>query len=106
MTFADSLALLQRYALILIPQDQVSTFRILIYSFYSLYSGSHVNGSYAEVSPRSPVRLTKSLTIRFPQYVVSPARYTSRIPDGVSDELAGPIVRLCLYCTVCSSVLR
>lgn len=26
------------------------------------------------------------------QYILSPARYTSRIPNGVSDELAGPIM--------------
>lgn len=28
----------------------------------------------------------------YKQYIVSPERYTSLIPDGVSDELAGPIM--------------
>lgn len=28
----------------------------------------------------------------YQQYVVSPAKYTSRIPDGVSDYVAGPIM--------------
>lgn len=28
----------------------------------------------------------------YQQYIVSPARYTSRIPDGVPDEVAGPIM--------------
>ncbi|KAM0754806.1 putative alcohol dehydrogenase [Meredithblackwellia eburnea MCA 4105] len=36
-------------------------------------TGAAVNGSYAE-------------------YVISPARYTSRIPDNVPDEIAGPIM--------------
>lgn len=35
-------------------------------------TGVTVNGSYA-------------------QYVLSPARYTTRIPDGVSDLIAGPM---------------
>lgn len=28
----------------------------------------------------------------YQQYLTSPAIYTSRIPDGVSDEMAGPIM--------------
>jgi len=28
----------------------------------------------------------------YQQYITSPAMYTSRIPDGVSDEVAGPIM--------------
>ena len=28
----------------------------------------------------------------YQQYIVSPAIYTSRIPDGVPDEVAGPIM--------------
>jgi len=28
----------------------------------------------------------------YQQYITSPAKYTSRIPDGVPDEVAGPIM--------------
>ncbi|KAH8678069.1 chaperonin 10-like protein [Xylariales sp. PMI_506] len=48
-----------------------------------LNSGLHVNGTYQ-------------------QYVVSPARYTTRIPDGVPDIVAGPI--MCSATTMLTSL--
>lgn len=43
------------------------------YCSKAVYTGLHATGTYS-------------------QYLISPAKYTSRIPDGVSDELAGPIM--------------
>ncbi|KNG89268.1 alcohol dehydrogenase 1 [Aspergillus nomiae NRRL 13137] len=53
------------------------------YCLSAIYSGCHVNGSYQE-------------------YIVSPERYTSLIPDGVSDYVAGPI--MCSASTAYSSI--
>lgn len=40
----------------------------------------------------SSLRLTLYLhSGSYIEYIVTPARYTSKIPDGVADELAGPI---------------
>ncbi|KAI4853024.1 alcohol dehydrogenase [Aureobasidium sp. EXF-8845] len=43
------------------------------YCLNSVMTGLHIDGSYK-------------------QYIVSPERYTSLIPDGVPDEIAGPIM--------------
>jgi propanol-preferring alcohol dehydrogenase len=51
----------------------------------SLATGVVQNGSYA-------------------QYVLSPARYTTRIPEGVSDLVAGPI--MCSGATVWSALKK
>lgn len=40
----------------------------------------------------------------YQEYVVSPARYTSPIPDGVSDEVAGPI--MCSASTIYRSLIE
>ncbi|OGM39651.1 alcohol dehydrogenase 1 [Aspergillus bombycis] len=55
------------------------------YCLSAIYTGCHVNdaGSYQE-------------------YIVSPERYTSLIPDGVSDYVAGPI--MCSASTAYSSI--
>lgn len=38
----------------------------------------------------------------YTQYVLSPARYTTRIPDGVSDLVAGPI--MCSGATIWAAI--
>jgi hypothetical protein len=48
-------------------------------------SGLQVNGTYQ-------------------QYITSPARYTTRIPDGISDYVAAPI--MCSASTMLSSLLE
>jgi len=53
------------------------------YCFKSIFTGLHCDGSYK-------------------QYVVSPERYTTLIPDGVSDYVAGPV--MCSAATIYTSI--
>ncbi|KAH0848225.1 Alcohol dehydrogenase 1 [Fonsecaea pedrosoi] len=53
------------------------------YCFKAVYTGGHCDGSYK-------------------QYVVSPENYTTLIPDGVSDYVAGPV--MCSASTIYSSL--
>jgi len=53
------------------------------YCFKTIFTGLHCDGSYK-------------------QYVVSPERYTTLIPDGVSDYVAGPV--MCSAATIYTSI--
>lgn len=48
--------------------------------------------------------LTPSVTGSYQQYIVSPARYASPIPDGVDDSVAGPI--MCSAATIYRSIVE
>lgn len=60
--------------------------------------------TYCDDSPQIGLQFPGS----YQQYVLSPARYTSRIPDGVDDFVAGPI--MCsgstIYCSLKESGLK
>lgn len=60
--------------------------------------------TYCDDSPQIGLQFPGS----YQQYVLSPARYTSRIPDGVDDFVAGPI--MCsgstMYCSLKESGLK
>jgi propanol-preferring alcohol dehydrogenase len=60
--------------------------------------------TYCDDSPQIGLRFPGS----YQQYVLSPARYTSRIPEGVDDFVAGPI--MCsgstIYCSLKESGLK
>ncbi|KAF2692043.1 GroES-like protein [Lentithecium fluviatile CBS 122367] len=60
--------------------------------------------TYCDQSPQIGLQFPGS----YQQYVLSPARYTQRIPEGVDDFIAGPI--MCsgstIYCSIKESGLR
>lgn len=60
--------------------------------------------TYCDESPQIGLQFPGS----YQQYVLSPARYTSRIPEGVDDFIAGPI--MCsgstIYCSLKESGLK
>jgi propanol-preferring alcohol dehydrogenase len=60
--------------------------------------------TYCDDSPQIGLQFPGS----YQQYVLSPARYTSRIPEGVNDFVAGPI--MCsgstIYCSIKESGLK
>lgn len=54
-------------------------------------TGLMVNGTFLPTSELSHVKTDNSLGT-YQQYIVSPARYTTRIPDTVDDFTAGPVM--------------
>lgn len=60
--------------------------------------------AYCEAAPQIGLQFPGS----YQEYVLSPARYTQRIPDGVSDLVAGPV--MCsgstIYCSLKEAGLR
>lgn len=69
------------------------------YCAKAVLTGLHVDGEH----PRSSSRISSdSVTGSYKQYISSPERYTTLIPDGVSDYVAGPI--MCSASTIYTSI--
>lgn len=62
-----------------------------------VYTGLMAQGGYGVAGDRRATHADTLANVRlgagtYQQYLTSPARYTSRIPDGVNDYIAGPVM--------------
>lgn len=74
------------------------------YCSNAVLTGLHVDGKLLPLGwgDLVVVQANQSLTGTYKQYVKSPERYTTTIPDGVSDYVAGPI--MCSASTIYTSL--